>query len=164
MRRAGSSILAIVLILGTTLGWPPYTSAQKTTLPPTIIKADMNPAAIRAQLRMAADLGRTALRGLQSTPTDDSVPLDEGVVQAARDTYVLIRAAREGMQLKLERQKIPDPVLELTFKRLTDAWNLSRTPVDKLSWSFSRQDYITMSVRDLSRALQLVDQALILLP
>jgi hypothetical protein len=52
----------------------------------------------------------------------------------------------------------------LAFSRLTNAWNLSRTPVDKLSWAMTRQEYLAMSVRDLGQALRLVDQVLVLLP
>ena len=52
----------------------------------------------------------------------------------------------------------------MAFKRVDEAWNLSRTPVDKYSWGMARQQYLEVSVHDLTAALHLVDQVLMLLP
>jgi hypothetical protein len=54
---------------------------------------------IKGQLRLASDVGRRLLAGLQAAPPDESVPLDQSLHKAARNTYVLIRAARHGMIL-----------------------------------------------------------------
>lgn len=139
-------------------------AAQKVTLPAGVLAASNKSAVYTGQLRMASELGRRALASLEAAPTDDSAPLDESVVQPARDTYALIRSARHGMELARENQKITDPLLDLAFKRVDDAWNLSRTPVDKFSWGMTHQQYIDVSVRDLTKALHLVDQVLVLLP
>ncbi len=77
---------------------------------------------------------------------------------------MLIRAARHSIELAREGQKYPDPLLEMAFKRVDEAWNLSRTPVDKYSWGMARQQYLEVSVHDLTAALHLVDQVLMLLP
>ena len=138
--------------------------AQKVTLPPGVLAASNKSAVYTGQLRMASELGRRALASLRAAPTDDGTPLDESVVQPARDTYALIRSARHGMELARETQKVQDPLLDVAFKRVDDAWNLSRTPVDKFSWGMERQQYLDVSVRDLTRALHLVDEVLILLP
>lgn len=146
------------------LGWASPCFAQKTTLPVSAYAASNKSAVYTGQLRMASEMGRRALASLQAAPTDEGVPLEESVVQPARDTYVLIRAARAGIGLAREGRKFSDPLLDLAFKRVDDAWNLSRTPVDKYSWGMTRQEYLDISVRDLTKALRLVDQVLVLLP
>jgi hypothetical protein len=115
-------------------------------------------------LSIAADLGRKTLAGLQALPADDSIRIDEGTLQNARDTYVLIRAARRGMELSKETSRFRDPVMEMAFKRVDSAWNLARTPVDRASDGVSRQQYLQESIRNLSEALRLLDQALVLMP
>jgi len=139
-------------------------SAQKTTVPTSMLAPSTDKRVIASQLRMAAGLGRKTLAGLQAAPRHDSIPLDEDVIQGAKNTYAMIRAARHGLWLFIGNQKFPDPVDQLNFKKLDDAWNLSRYPVDRLTWAMVREEYLTISVRDLSRALKLVDQVLILLP
>lgn len=142
-------------------GPTPYTSIRDREL----LRASREPRQIRRQLSMAQDFGHRALAGLEAASTDDGIPLDAQTVLASRDTYVLIRTAYEGLETLREKQRVTDPVIELAFSRLTTAWNLSRTPLDKLSWgSMTRQEYLAMSVRDLSQALRLVNQVLVLLP
>jgi hypothetical protein len=138
----------------------PYTSVHD----PQLLKASREPRQIRRQLSTAQDYGHRALAGLQAAPVDDGVPLDAQAVLASRNAYVLIRAAHQGLETLREKQRVSDPTIELAFSRLTNAWNLSRTPVDKLSWAMTRQEYLAMSVRDLGQALRLVDQVLVLLP
>lgn len=151
-------------VLTCVLAWPGALAAQPTSLPESVTKASIDMGTIKSQLQMAQRLGKTALQGLQTSPRDDSVPLADSTIRASRDTYVLIRAAKEGLDLKRDRQKYPDPVLELAYRRLLDAWNLSRTPADRLSWSMPRAQYLAISVRDMGQALRLVDQVLVLLP
>lgn len=162
----GHGVLWMALAVTTALWLGPAKPAlaQKVTLPPGILAASNKSAVYTGQLRMASELGRRALASLEAAPTDESTPLDESVVQPARDTYALIRSARHGMELARETQKVQDPLLDLAFKRVDDAWNLSRTPVDKFSWGMDRRQYLDVSVRDLTRALHLVDQVLVLLP
>jgi len=157
-------LLTVAVLLG--VGSLNLALAQKTTLPVSAYTSVGQSSVYTQQLRMASELGRRALAALENAPTDEGVPLDESVVQPARDTYVLIRAARHSMELARETQKYPDPLLEIAFKRVDSAWNLSRTPVDKFSWgeSLTRRQYLDVSVHDLTLALHLVDQVLMLLP
>jgi len=139
--------------------------AETTTIPPSMFEGSQDKRVVASQLRLADKLGRKALAGFQAAPRDASVPLDEDMMRAARETYGLIRAARHGLELSLGNQKFPDPIDQLSFKRLDEAWNLSRYPVDKISWAgIPREEYLSDSIQNLSRALQLVDQALLLLP
>jgi hypothetical protein len=125
-------------------------------------EASRDPAVFKAQLRQAVVLGRKTLRDIQALPVDDSVPVDPKVHHNARQTYVLIRAARWGMELASQRATYKDPVFDLAYKRVEQAWHLSRTPVDYTG--VGRAEYIGISTRDLSRAIRLVDQALVMLP
>jgi hypothetical protein len=164
VRRPSLLGLTITAVLVLLLAPARPAAAQKTTLPPSVITSSPQGAVIGNQLRMAAKLGREALAGIEALPRDDSVPIDEATLQAARNTYVLIRAARHGLELSKASKKFGDPLQELAYKRLTDAWNLARGPVDRASSGISRQEYISSSVRDLSQSLRLVDQVLVLLP
>lgn len=144
--------------------WAGNVAAQPTSLPLSVTKASPDLRTIRNQLEMAQQFGRTAMQKLKATPPDDSIPMESDTIRAFRDTYVMIRAAKEGVELRKDKQKFPDPVLELAHKRLFEAWNLSRTPADKLSWSLPRAKFLEISIRDMGQALRLVDQVLVLLP
>ena len=97
---------------------------------------------------------------LSATPLVTAQPTSLAL-QAARDAYVLMRAARHGLNWRREARKFPDPILDLVFKRVEDAWNLSRTPVDRTG--YGPVDYAQMSIRDMTQAIRLLDQALTLL-
>jgi hypothetical protein len=84
-------IVTLAVLLG--LGSLSPALAQKTTLPPAAYAFSNRSSVYTQQLRMASELGHRALAELKRAPTDEGVPLDESVVQPARDTYVLIRAA-----------------------------------------------------------------------
>ena len=154
---------------GTTLilsliGYPFLAAAQKTTVPQSVLVSSPDKAAIKNQLQMAARLARKALAGFEAAPRDESIPIDEDVRQAARNTYALIRAARHGLELLIVSQKFPDPVDQLNFKKLDDAFNMSRYPVDKESWAVPREEYLMHSTSELRRAIRMVDQVLVLMP
>jgi hypothetical protein len=151
-------LLAATVVFGVLAPLP--ASAQKTTLPAEVLKPSADMSVSKGQLRMAADLGRRVLQRLEAAPTDAGSPIDENLIQAARNTYALIRTAREGMEHSKIYMKYPDPAFELAYKRVLDAWNLARSPIDMVD----RPNYRATSIRDLRRALQLVDQALTLLP
>ena len=138
--------------------------AQKQTFPETVTAVKRDQKWWTGQLRLAREYGQKALVGLQNAPTDEGSPIDESVHQAARDTYVLIRAAQAGVTGALSDDKWRDPILELTARRVTEAWHLSRTAVDKAQSSLPRQEYLEVSVRDLGRSMRLIDQVLIILP
>lgn len=165
MIRAVSKLLAVVAAaLALSLPWAAPALAQKTTLPPSLNTSKPQSAFIKNQLTIAADLGRKTLAGLEALPADDSIRIDEGVLQNARDTCVLIRAARRGIELSKETSRFPDPVMDMAFKRVDRAWNLARTPVDRSADGVSCQRYLEESIRSLSEALRLLDQALVLMP
>jgi hypothetical protein len=149
----------------------PASHAQTVTLPADVIQSSPEASVQKRQLRLAGELGRRVLQGLQAAPTNRDVPVDPSVIQDARNTYVLIRAAKEGMEAAEYRRAVaakgvmkdPDPMFDFIHKRIVDAWNLARTPVD-LPRDDERPHYLATSIHDLSRALQLVDQVLTLLP
>ena len=159
--RTCSAVVILILAFG---GVAPV-AAQKTTLDGNTLAASKNPAVIKNQLTLAARFGRRALAGLAATSPDAPMPPEDSVLQPARDTYVLIRAALGSLQYARESRRFQDPLIELAYKKVFDAWNLSRVPVDRASsGGSSRRQYLALSVRDLRQALRLVDQALMLLP
>jgi len=122
-----------------------------------------DPNVFKAQLREASMLAKRSIREIQSLPVDDSIPVDPQVRSNARRVYVLVRSGRWGMELAMQREEtFKDPMLALAHKRVDQAWNLARTPVDNVS--LPRAEYISASVRDLTRAMQLINQALVILP
>jgi hypothetical protein len=66
------------------------------------------------------------------------------------------------MELHREYLKYPDPMVELAFKRVDHAWDLARVPIDYRG--LPRHQYIPRASGDLSQALRLLDQALVILP
>ena len=147
--------LLVLAVAPWIIGFPHTLSAQS---------GSPNPAVITSQLQAASRVGRQALEGLKALPPDDAVPIDPEVLKKARETYGLIRAARHGMELKKQADRFPDPTLAVAFKRVDEAFNLARIPVDKASWGINRSEYLRLSIPSLSRALRLVDQALVILP
>jgi hypothetical protein len=158
--RWRSLVVVAVLLLVV----PLPTGAQKTTLPPNLIAPSRNLKVVGGQLRMAEELGRRTLAGLHSASLDGAVPIDEGVVQAARDAYVLIRAARAGLEQAKAASRFGDPIVDYVLPKVTDAWNLARTPADQISWAHTRQRYLEISIRDLSQAVAILEQVVVLLP
>lgn len=144
--------------------------ARAQGVPESMLRSSRDTTVIKSQLRLAVTLGGEVLAGLQASPIDDSVPLDPVMVKKARETYALVRAGRHGFELENEWNEgkkgiLPDPIKELAFKRVDKAWNLSRTPIESLtSAGVSRADYLQRSTEDLGKAIQLLNQALAILP
>jgi hypothetical protein len=163
----GSKARVAVMMLAATFGTPGPVSAQGVI---PSIHSSGDPNVIKSQLQRAVTLGREVLAGLQETSTDDSVPLDPGMIKKAGETYALIRAGRHGFELNKERNEgkkfaLPDPVMDLAFKRVDVAWNLSRCPLDFLnSPGVSRPDYLQRCTERLGTAIRLVNEALVLMP
>ena len=157
MIRSTARQRTAALLVSMLLGYSPSAMAQQTTLAPNVIAPSKENSVIRNQLTLAKKLEEQALQGFMAIPTDNSVPIDPASQQAARDAYVLIRAARHGMGWQREAKKYPDPVLELVYKRVDEAWNLSRTPVDHAN---SPQQ----AVRDATQAIRLLNQVLVMMP
>jgi len=152
-------------VLGLCLLWASPALAQKTTLPPTLNTSNPQSAFIKNQLKISTDLARKTLAGLETMPADDSIPIDERMLQNARDTYVLIRAARHGMELAKETSRFPDPTMDLAYKRVDQAWNLARNPVDRSSSAgIPRAQYIQESIQSLNQVIRLINQAMMIMP
>ena len=157
MVRVISRRCAVALVTLALLGWPFQAVAQQSSLPPNVYAPSGENAVIRKQLLLAKKLEQRALQGFMALPPGDSVPIDAESHQAARDAYILIRAARHGMGWQRDAKKFPDPVFDMIYKRLNDAWNLSRTPVDHPAPS-------EKAVRDATQAIRLLDQVLAMMP
>jgi hypothetical protein len=127
-------------------------------------KASPDPVVIKNQLLQFSLLTRKNLRDIQALPADDSIPVDPVVRDNARRAYILIRTARWGIDLAMQKATYQDPMLVLAHKRVEEAWNLCRYPVDFAQPNVPRAEYISKSVQDLSRSLKLVQQALAILP
>lgn len=162
-----------VLLLGS-LTWTPSAGAQPrpdvplhrwpSSLPDRETQVGKDKALWTSQLHKAKQIGQRALVGLQNAPADDSAPIDARVLQAVRDNYILLRAAKMGMEVFRGDLKFPDPLLDMAVQRITNAWDLARTPVNQYDSGMPRQEYLNVAVRDLSRSMQLLDQTLVLLP
>ena len=152
----------LALVISIWLAGPLVVTAQPTSLAPNVIAPSGQTSVIRNQLSMARKLEKQALEGVMAMPGDNSTHIDPTSLQAARDAYVLMRAARHGLNWQREARKFPDPILDMVFKRVEDAWNLSRTPVDRTG--LEPVAYSQMSLRDMTQAIRLLDQALALLP
>jgi hypothetical protein len=157
MVRSMSRAYAVALVVSALLGWPFPARAQQSSLPPNVIAPSRENSVIRNQLTLAKKLEQQAVEGFMAIPGDNSVPVDPVSLQAARDAYILIRAARHGMGWQKEAKKFPDPVFDLVYKRVDEAWNLARTPVD-------RAGQPELAVRDGNQAIRLLNQVLAMMP
>ena len=161
MIRGTWALCGFALVISVWLAGPLLVTAQPTSLAPNVIAPSGTTAVIRNQLTMARKLEKQALEGVMAIPGDNSTPIDPTSLQAARDAYVLMRAARHGLNWQREARKFPDPILDMVYKRVEDAWNLSRTPVDRTG--SDPVAYAQMSIPHMTQAIRLLDQALTLL-
>src|SRR5215831_12986209 len=123
-----------------------------------------NPAIYKSQLIQFTQLTRKNILDIQALPVDDSIPVDPRVRDSARRAYILIRAAWWGTDLAIQKQttSYQDPMLALANKRLNQARDLARYPVDFTGGP--RAEYVSKSVESLSHSLRLVQQVLVILP
>ena len=162
-----SRILASILLalVALTVGAMPA-CAQKSTLPETVTRPTRQSSGIVSQLQLAILEEKRALAGYEvAGPADDITDPH----QAASNAYVLIRAAREGMfqmigMKKLHNPYFQDPMLDLAFKKVTDAWNRSRGPVDRLSNAVKRDEYLETSRRQMSEVIAMLEELLLIFP
>ena len=98
--------------------------AQKSTLPESVTKPSTQRPTITKQLELAVSEERRALAGFEQAATEEDILVAH---QAASNAYVLIRAAREGMYrikgINSMHKRPEDPMLEISFKKVTAAWN-----------------------------------------
>jgi len=127
-------------------------------------QASSNPAIFKSQLLQFTQMTRKNILDIQALPVDDdSIPVDPRVRDSARRAYILIRAAWWGTDLAMQKQtSYQDPMLALANKRLDQARNLARYPVDFISGP--RAEYVSKSVESLSHSLRIVQQVLVILP
>jgi len=170
--KIGLAIVATVTVVGGVLATHPAVARGQTAARneafERVSTPSRDPSTIKGQLRLASEMGRRTLQGLQAAPADDS-PMDESVHDSARKTYVLIRAARHGFTLIREwnegrKNVLPDPIMDLAYRRVDAAWNLSRFAVDGWNSSMGRQEYLAKATEDLGQAIRLVDQAVAIMP
>jgi hypothetical protein len=161
--RITRCLTAAVLVLGVLVRVLPV-DAQKTTVPGSMLAVKPETAWWMSQLHLARQFGDRALAGLRESPVDDATPVDEHVLQAARDTYVLLRSARSGIEMARGDRRYAGPVTDLVFARVDEAWVLARAPVDRITWSNTRAEYLDVSITSLRRSLQLMDQVFVLMP
>src|SRR5947207_4898820 len=93
LMRSRSRILVAGAILCLLIGRPIPASAQWTSIPENMFQSHPDKRMIASQLRMSAKTGRKALAGLEASPRDSSIPMDDDVIRSARETYGLIRGA-----------------------------------------------------------------------
>ncbi|HKZ05059.1 MAG TPA: hypothetical protein VJU81_06265 [Methylomirabilota bacterium] len=135
--------------------------AQTTTLPPSPAHAD-------PQVQKAVNLLHTALREEKRAleiyqtlgPTDD---ITEGH-KAATNAYVAIRSARSSMAEIKARKKFQDPVMDLAYQKVDQAWNRSRGPVDHVQSGNGRMPYINTAMRQMSEVIVWLEQVLLMWP
>ena len=157
MKRSTWAQFTLALLISIWLAVPSLAKAQPTSMAPNVMAPSGETSVIRKQLVMARKLEQQALQGIMAIG-DNSTPVDQVSLQAARDAYILMRAARHGLGWQREARKFPDPILDMVFKRVEDAWNLSRTPVDRTG--YEPVAYAQVSIRDMTQAIRLLDQAL----
>lgn len=135
--------------------------AQSTTLPP---KGHADPLVQKAviQLQTAIREEKRALEIYQTLgPTDD---ITEGH-KAATNAYVAIRAARTNMGEIRSKKKYADPVLDLAYDKVTQAWNRSRGPVDHVAPPGNgRMPYINTAMRQMNEVIVWLEQILLMWP
>ena len=138
-----------------------FRPASRAAAQADLYAVSQNRKTIGLQLRRAIDLGQQSLKALGQLGPDDSLEPVRGMMNSV---YVLIRAAREGLELNIQGKKLRDPVDEILFKRVTTAWNLTRGPLDDAFSAMPRQQYIDRCIRSMTAAIDLLRQVEPLLP
>jgi hypothetical protein len=134
----------------------------QSTLPPMKGQADPQVQKALSQLHTAIREEKRALEIYQTLgPTDD---ITEGH-KAATNAYVAIRAARTNMGEIRARKKYSDPVMDLAYDKVTQAWNRSRGPVDHVAPPGSgRMPYIQTAMRQMNEVIVWLEQILLMWP
>lgn len=158
----GSVLVACALAGALVAGSLAPAFAQKSNLPPAVLKITPETAIIDSQIKLALNYAKRALEKYEALGELDSL---EFAHQDASNCYVLLRVAREGMIMRKEsKRRGVDPVLDIALKKLDDAWNISRAPVERLSWGQSRQEYLKLSVNHMGRTIALLEQLVLIFP
>jgi len=155
-------VMAVVAVVAAMALGAQGAEAQSTTLPP--IKGQADPQVQKAlnQLHTAIREEKRALEIYQTLgPTDD---ITEGH-KAATNAYVAIRAARTNMGEIKARKKYSDPVMDLAYEKVTQAWNRARGPVDHVAPPGNgRMPYIQTAMRQMNEVIVWLEQILLMWP
>jgi hypothetical protein len=137
--------------------------AQKSTLPESVTKPSTQRPMITKQLELAVAEERRALARFEQAATEEDILVAH---QAASNAYVLIRAAREGMHrikgINSMNKRPEDPMLEISFKKVTAAWNRARGPVDRLNSAGKKVDYIETARRQIGETIAMLEELLVI--
>ena len=137
--------------------------AQKSTLPESVTKPSTQRSVITKQLEMAMAEERRALSVFDQAASEEHIAIGH---QAASNAYVLIRAAREGMfrikGINSMHKRPEDPMLEISFKKVTAAWNRARGPVDRLNSAGKRADYLETARRQIAETIGMLEELLVI--
>ncbi len=158
MRNPARYRFCLVSALLLAVGFPAMLGAQDLG---GIEHVSRNPIVIASQLRLAANLGQAAIRRLSELQPDE---LLDDPIRLAREVYVLIRAAYQGLEANQREKRFGDPLLDYQVSKLKEAWDISRRPVDSAVNSLPRQEYVANSIRDLTSAISIVQQVVELMP
>jgi len=151
----GSVIVAFVGLVGLLTATEPVHAQGGPAL-------SKDPAVFKAHLVQFIQLTRRNLRDIQALPDDDSIPVDRELRNRVSQAYGLVRAARWGIELAQNAKTYKDPMLDLAYNRIDQAMVFARYPVDNTY--VPRAEYVSQSEQNLSRALRLVQQTLVILP
>jgi hypothetical protein len=121
----------------------------------------LDPRVQATQLRRALELSQRAVREFQQLGPEQ--PFDQPL-RTMNQVYVLIRAARSGMVDARGAKKFHDPVDDLVIKKVTDAWNMARRPLDDATSAIPRDEYIALSVRHMNATAVHLQTVVPLLP
>jgi hypothetical protein len=155
------SVVALVALLSGVVVLAGPAAAQKSTYPDSMLKIVYEPRLISAQLQAALVEAKKAVAGYDALGPDDPI---EGPLQAITNSYFLMRVALAGMSGIRGKKKFPDPVLDLAFNKIKQAWDRARGPIDSIHNSPARMNYIERS-REASRdTVVLLEQGVAIWP
>lgn len=147
-------VAALVVVLSGLLVLAGPAAAQKSTYPDSMLRIVYEPRLIAAQLEAALAEAKKAMAGYEELGPDDPV---EGPLQAITNSYFLLRVALAGMSGIRGQKKYPDPLLDLAYRKVEQAWNRARGPIDSIHTSAPRIQYIEWSrvmIRDVVGLLE----------
>ena len=155
------SVVALVALLSGVLVLAGPAAAQKSTYPDSMLKIVYEPRLISAQLQAALVEAKKAVAGYDALGPDDPI---EGPLQAITNSYFLMRVALAGMSGIRGQKKFPDPVLDLAFNKVKQAWDRSRGPIDSIHNSPARMPYIERSREQIRDTVVLLEQGVVIWP
>jgi hypothetical protein len=163
--RLAPLVLALALSLTAAPALVPV-FAQKSTLAPEVARVSREPKVIVNQIQLAIREEKKALSGFESFDSEEALAQAR---QAATNAYVLVRAARYGVEdikdFRNRHRKPADPILDLVFQKVDRAWNNARWPGDSYQApGGGRARYLQESIQRMHEAVNLLEQVLYMWP